>query len=127
MDKIITSEPKVIELSGGGEMFGEIEEVTSKDLGAEHANFARVTLWGPDFLHHHKKAEETYICLDGKGEIILDDTIYEFSPGTRVIISPGTLHAVRPKEPFMKIVFLCMSSPPFNLDDVYENKRGRNW
>ena len=124
MTELIVFKPKIIELDDGKEMFGEIEEITSKDLGAEHANFSKVTLWGPDVLHHHDGAEETYICLEGKGEIILDNTVYEFLPGTRVIISPKTLHAVRPKD--LKVVFYCISSPPFDQNDVHEDERGRN-
>lgn len=38
------------------EVFGEVEEITSRALGAERTNVAKVTLWGPDFLHHHKKS-----------------------------------------------------------------------
>ncbi|MCK4524824.1 MAG: cupin domain-containing protein [Candidatus Andersenbacteria bacterium] len=125
MTEIIIPKPEVVELDDGIEMFGEIEEITSKNLGAKHANFAKVTLWGPDFLHHHEKAEETYVCLEGEGEIILDNTIHEFLPGTRVIISPGTLHAVRPKD--LKMIFHCISSPAFDPDDVYNDERGRNW
>ena len=125
MTELIVSKPKIIELNDGKETFGEIEEITSKGFGAKHATFAKVTLWGPDILHYHKSAEETYICLKGEGEIILDDTVYKFLPGTRVIISPKTLHAVRPRD--LKVVFYCISSPPFDQNDVHKNKRGRNW
>ncbi|MFZ2969974.1 MAG: cupin domain-containing protein [Minisyncoccia bacterium] len=125
MNAIISSEPEVAELYDEKEVFGEIAEITSNKLGAEHANFVKVTLWAPDILHHHNEAEETYICLEGEGEIILGDEIHEFIPGVRVIISPGTPHAARPKD--LKVSFWCISSPPFNPDDVHNHKCGRNW
>ncbi|MCK4799759.1 hypothetical protein KAS31_02165 [Candidatus Parcubacteria bacterium] len=127
MTEIITSKPEIIKLYDKEKTFGEIREITSKELGAKYANFAEVTLWGPDFLHLHKRAEETYVCLEGKGEIILDGIVYEFIPETRIVISPGTLHAVRPKTPNTKVVFYCVSSPPFNPNDVYNDKLGRDW
>ena len=127
MTKVITSSPGIIKLYDKEKIFGEIREITSKKLGAKYANFAKVTLWGPDFLHLHKKAEETYVCLEGEGEITLDGIVYEFAPETRVVISPGTLHAVRPKIPNTKVVFYCVSSPPFDSNDVYNDKLSRDW
>jgi len=128
MTKVIASKPEIIKLYDKEKIFGEIREITSKELGAKYANFAEVTLWGPDFLHLHKRAEETYVCLEGEGEIILDGIVYEFTPEkTRVVISPGTLHAVRPKSPDAKIVFYCISSPPFDPNDVHNDKLGRDW
>ena len=127
MSKIINSKPKIVELSGNREIFGEVVVITSRELGAEQANMVIVTLWGPDALHCHKKAEETYICLEGRGEIFVDGEICLLVPGTRVIISPGTIHAARPKDPYMKVVFYCLSSPPFDPSDSYEDERGRKW
>ena len=125
--KVIGERPKIVEFEDEKEVFGEVEEITSRELGAEKANIVKVTLWGPDFLHKHKIAEETYVCLKGDGEIFLDGETFDFSEGERVIIPPGTLHATRPKRFFGKLVFLCISSPPFDPKDVYNDPRGRDW
>jgi len=122
---IISEKPNIVELGDGKEMFGEVEEITSRAVGAERANVAKVTLWGADVLHAHKEAEETYICLEGEGELYLDGQIFEFIPGIRVIIKPGMLHAAKPKDRFGKLIFFCISSPAFNPVDVYEDPRGR--
>jgi quercetin dioxygenase-like cupin family protein len=124
---IVKDLPELKELKDGRKVFGRIEEITSIELGAIKANVVRVTLFGPDFIHWHIKAEETYICESGKGELFLDGRIVEMSPGTRIIISPGTLHAARPWNDFPQMVFLCVSSPPFNSEDVFNDPRGRNW
>ncbi len=124
---IIKEEPKVVELKDGDKIFGKVEEITSRDVGASQANLARVTMMGPDFIHSHSKAEETYAYESGMGKIFLDGEVSDFGPGTRVVIPPGTLHAVKPAQSFPQVVFLCVSSPPFNPDDVEIDSRGRNW
>lgn len=124
---IVDEEPNIVELQDDKEVFGEVEEITSRSAGAERVNVAKVTLRGPDIIHHHKEGEETYICQEGDGEIFLNRAIFRFVPGNRIIIKPGTLHAVRPKNSIGKIVFLCVSSPAFSPDDVYEDRHGRVW
>ncbi len=126
---IITKErkPNIVKLQHWNDTFGEVEEITSRNLGAERANVVKVTLQGRDILHSHKEAEETYVCLEGEGELFLDDQIVKFVPGVKVIIKPGTVHAARPKRNQSKLVFLCISSPPFSSDDVINDPRGRRW
>jgi mannose-6-phosphate isomerase-like protein (cupin superfamily) len=122
---IVREKPKIIELNDDKGIFGIVEEITSRAVGAERANIAKIILWGPDILHTHKETEETYICVKGEGEIFLIDQIFEFIPGVRVIVRPGILHAAKPKKG--KLVFLCVSSPAFNPKDVYNDPRGRAW
>jgi len=130
---IIKEKPKIIEFIDdkgifGTGVFGKAEEITSRAVGAERTNVAKITLWGPDILHTHKETEETYICVEGEGEIFLIDQIFEFIPGVRVIIRPGILHAARPKKNGRKLlVFLCVSSPAFKPEDVYNDPRDRAW
>ena len=124
---IVKDKPEIVEFKDGEEVFGKVEEITSRDVGARKANFVKVTLLGPDVIHTHDDAEETYVYESGMGRIILDDEISDFGPGTRVIIPPGMSHAVKPWESFPQVVFLCVSSPPFNPDDVHPDPRGRNW
>lgn len=121
-------EPDAVKLKDGKEVFGQAEEFTSRVLGARQSNIVKVTLWGPDILHSHRKAEETYICMGGEGEIFLENDIYRFIPRMIVIIRPKVLHAARPKRGWSKkLVFACVSAPPFDPSDVFEDSRGRNW
>jgi len=124
---VINNKPKVVELKDGDVVFGQAEEITSRALGAGQTNIARITLFGPDVVHVHKRAEETYVYESGMGKILLGDQISEFGPGTRVIIPPGTTHAVKPANSFPQVIFLCISGPPFDPEDVYPDSRGRNW
>jgi len=72
---IIREEPKKTPLQDGTVTFGEAEEITSRQIGAEKTNLAKITLWGPDILHKHALAEETYVCTVGTGELFLGDQI----------------------------------------------------
>ena len=126
---VVQGSPKMVELEDTKrhktDVFGMVEEITSRISGAEKASFAKITLWTPDRLHCHKVAEETYICIEGEGQIFLDGKIIDFTPGVRVIIEPGTLHAARPAKG--ELIFYCVSSPPFDEKDVYYDHRGRKW
>jgi len=124
---IINEKPKIIKFIDDKGIFGKVEKITSRAVGAERVNVAKIILWGPDILHTHKETEETYICVEGEGEIFLIDQIFEFIPGVRVIVRPGTLHAAKPKKNSGKLVFLCVSSPAFKPGDVYNDPRGRAW
>lgn len=129
---IIQEHPNIVELRDADEVFGEVEEITSRQEGADRANVARVTLVAQDFLHHHLKNQETYICEKGEGRLFLQSNISEaqiidFNPDTKVIINPGTIHGASPKTLCTELVFLCVSSPAFEPDDVYNDPRGRDW
>ena len=129
MGAVIEESPKVVELKHSGEVFGTVYEITSRVLGAEGAGIASITLTGPDIVHVHKRTEETYVWESGLGKILLGDDIFDFGPGAKVIIPPGTPHALKPAYSFPQVVFLCISAPPFTPKDVYADPRGRgrNW
>ena len=47
------------------------------------------------FLHTHKKHEELYFFLSGKGEFQVDDTIFPIQEGSVVRVAPDGKRAVR--------------------------------
>lgn len=108
------------------DIFGTAEEETSEAFGAERVSVAKITLWAADVLHGHKEREETYIFVEGRGELFLDDEIFKVGPGVKAIIKPGVVHAARPKND-EEMVFWCVSVPAFNPEDVYNDPRGREW
>ena len=126
---VIWDKPKIVELKDIKGNFGFIDELSSIELGAKGASMARVMLFGPDFIHLHKKTEEGYYHLVGEGEVLLGKKIYTFGQGgaRAIIIPPGTLHAARPISKLEKLVFLCVSSPAYDPKDEFRSKRGRNW
>ncbi len=47
------------------------------------------------FHHAHRSSEELFICLSGKGEMIVDETTIELVQGTSVRISPEAVRIWR--------------------------------
>lgn len=121
--------PNIVEFKHWKDTFGRAEELTSAVLGARQANISRITLTGRDILHYHKVAEETYVCREGEGYLFLNGKIVRFSRGDIVVIHPGTVHAAMPtrRDTKLELVFWCVSSPPFDPKDVFNDPRGRRW
>ncbi|MFH1423281.1 MAG: cupin domain-containing protein [Planctomycetota bacterium] len=67
--------------------------------------------------HVHKKSEEIYFILRGKGEAIIGNTKINVTKGTAIPIPPMTTHCITNtgKKPF---VFLCICSPSYSHDDT---------
>lgn len=42
--------------------------------------------------HYHKECTEYYYILEGSGKMELDNDVVELTPGTVVVIYPGTAH-----------------------------------
>jgi quercetin dioxygenase-like cupin family protein len=73
-----------------------------------------VTIAKDSQVHYHKKLTETYYVLEGEGTIQLDDSVEELSPGTIVMIKPGTRHRA-----VGNLKILNMVIPPFDPSDEY--------
>lgn len=44
--------------------------------------------------HVHEIEEEVIYCIEGEGEIIINDSFVKIKPGTAVYIPPGKIHSV---------------------------------
>lgn len=84
--------------------------LTGEDGGP--ISFHMVRIRGQATKHRHRTLTETYYCLEGYGQIELDDEVHDFSPGTVVMIPPGVAHAARGDVTIINVV-----SPPFDPDD----------
>ncbi len=62
--------------------------------------------------HYHERLTEVYVCLEGEGEVELDGVREPVSPGTVVLIRPGTRHRAIGK---LKIINIVL--PPFDPND----------
>lgn len=66
--------------------------------------------------HYHRKSEELYYILEGRGLMEIDGESREVVPGDAILIPPGAWHQINAIEP---IKFLCCCSPPYQNDDTY--------
>ncbi len=51
--------------------------------------------WASPFLHRHTKHEELFLCLGGKGEMVVDREVIPLEQGTAVRVSPEGVRAIR--------------------------------
>jgi quercetin dioxygenase-like cupin family protein len=70
--------------------------------------------------HFHEGHTEVYYVLEGEGEIELDESRTNISPGTAILIPPGVRHRAVVKEgTSMRILNFVV--PPFDPDDEIED------
>lgn len=124
---VITKEPEPIELKDNGKVFGKVEKIVSREIGAKRVSLAKVTLYGPDFIHARKKTEEVYVCISGRGKILRGNKVLNFEPGDVVVVPPEISSAVKPYDSFPEVVFFSVCGPAYDPEDSYIALRGRNW
>jgi mannose-6-phosphate isomerase-like protein (cupin superfamily) len=66
-------------------------------------------------LHYHKRTDEFYYVIDGKGTMILDDDEIELHQGVVVYVPRGVKHKA-----IGKLTVLTVCIPRGVLDDVHE-------
>jgi mannose-6-phosphate isomerase-like protein (cupin superfamily) len=64
--------------------------------------------------HYHKNTTEVYYILEGEGAIELNGEDVPVSPGTAVMIKPGTFHRGKGQ---MRLLVICV--PAYTKADEY--------
>ena len=80
----------------------------------DQASFHVVEISGHAKKHYHERHTEYYYCLEGTGQIELNDETFELNPGTAVMIPPMTPHAARGSFRIINVVI-----PPFDGSDEH--------
>lgn len=66
--------------------------------------------------HYHKRSEEFYFILEGRGEMTVSGETRPVGPGDAILIPPGAWHTIRAEAPLR---FLCCCAPPYAHEDTY--------
>ncbi len=90
---------------------GQAFRIMTADDGGP-ASFHVVKIRGQATKHRHAKLTEIYYCIEGYGQIELDDEVHDFDPGTVVMIPPGVAHAARGDVTIINVVV-----PSFDPND----------
>lgn len=66
--------------------------------------------------HYHRRSEEIYFLLKGKGEMELEGDRKLLTAGDAVLIPAGAWHEIRAVG---SLRFLCCCAPPYADEDTY--------
>ena len=66
--------------------------------------------------HYHRRSEEFYYLLEGRGLMEIDGEEREVTSGDAVLIPAGAWHQIRAIDPLR---FLCCCAPPYAHDDTF--------
>jgi len=69
---------------------------------------------GEQQMHAHRKEEQVYVIVRGRGMMKADDEQREVHPGSLVFVPPGTAHAIR-NIGDDTLTFVSAASPPIDV------------
>jgi mannose-6-phosphate isomerase-like protein (cupin superfamily) len=102
-----------------GEDKARIQELEGRSTGLTSHSLAVIT-HPPDSaarMHHHTMADEVYLVQSGRGQIRVDATTRQVSPGDVVVIRPGQTHTVW-NEGSEDLVLVVTCAPAYAVDEV---------
>lgn len=68
-------------------------------------------------LHRHRRTEEIYHVIAGRGRMTLAGASFEVTCGDSVLIAPGAPHCIEVRGPDL-LRILCCCSPPYSHEDT---------
>jgi mannose-6-phosphate isomerase-like protein (cupin superfamily) len=77
---------------------------------------ATVQAGGATQRHYHKKSEEFYFVLKGRGRMEIDGETREVGVGDAILIPAGAWHTIAAEE---RLKFLCCCAPAYSHEDTY--------
>lgn len=107
------------------ESFTTLDGSTIRELAgpawtaARHQSLAEAIVpAGQDTIEHfHRRTEEIYYFVGGRGRMRLGDQVRDVRTGDCVVIPPGTRHKLW-AAPDEQLVLLCACAPPYRDDDT---------
>lgn len=61
--------------------------------------------------HHHKDCDEIYYCLEGVGELRINEKPFAFKPGSFYLLPKRALHSLRAES---RLRLLCICCPGYS-------------
>ena len=94
-----------------GSMIRELHHTEAQSLAEASLRAGQATR-----RHQHRRSEEIYFVLEGRGEMELEGERRGLGPGDAVLIPAGAWHEIRALE---ALRFLCACAPPYAHEDTF--------
>jgi len=78
---------------------------------------ARLPAGGVTIPHFHRRTEEIYFILEGRGQITIDRNQRDVGPGDAIGIPPGAVHSIL-NTGDGTLRFLCCCAPAYEHEDT---------
>lgn len=95
-----------------------VHMVTPWTVGSKNV-WLGVCAYPPGFTsnpHSHETQEETFYCIAGKGQIKVNDTVFDVSVGDAVYCAPGEVHQCINLNGTETLKLVAVVTPPFTTD-----------
>ena len=126
MSAKITTTPAQGQIQGPRFAISQLEEISPVDCPCGQARRAFADVAGAPVsvhivdihedsrVHFHKKMTETYVVLEGEGQIELDGERFDVKPMSAIMIKPGCRHRA-----IGKLKILNIPAPAFDPQDEW--------
>ncbi len=106
--------------NSAGEILQEILGQTTGGVESHSLALVRIPQGKSSIPHYHKKSEETYYILSGKGHISINDQTFQLHPGDACYIESEETHKIW-NEDGQELVFLAICLPAWQPDDSFDS------
>ena len=96
---------------------GQIQEMCHTD----NMSVAYIVVTGESISHLHKKTEEIYFIIKGKGIINIDNKEKEVEKDDLIVIPKNKFHSIK-KIGQDSLELIAITNPRYNPDDVIEKE-----
>ena len=95
------------------------ELMAYRNSACERTSLAEATLpvGGRTECHLHRKVEEIYYFLEGRGRVLAGDDYHDVRPGVSILHRPGVRHQTW-NTGEVPLLFLCICAPAYEHDDT---------
>lgn len=100
-----------------GSTIRELMHPSASAVRAQSLAEASVSPGATTMLHLHRRTEELYHILAGRGRMHLDGEHFDVRVGDTVLIPPGTPHCIH-NPGSEALLFLCCCAPAYDDEDT---------
>lgn len=96
------------------------EFLNPRNSSLQNQSLAQATLFPGQSTaaHFHPRTEEIYFVLSGRGQMRIEETVFDVGQGDAIPIAPGKNHQIWNTDEASELVFLCCCAPAYADEDT---------